>query len=103
MKNKTWLLLIICIIVVIYSENMLSNVWFLITEKSFFIPKESSLFTFEPTQMNDGSGDWWLYGKDRNNYYALNIENKNPLYFKLEKGNETKNFDKLNYQTWNVK
>jgi hypothetical protein len=79
---------------------MLLNVWGLITEKSYFIPKESSLFTFNPTQMNDGSGDWWLYVEDRENYYALNIENESPKYFKLEKGSEPKTFDKFNYRTW---
>ena len=104
MKNKTLLLIIIIVIIaVMFLKDMLINVWYLNTEKSYFIPKESSVLTFKPTQMNDGSGDWWLYGEDRKNYYALNIENANPQYFKLEKGSETKNFDKFNYHTWNVK
>ncbi len=104
MKNKILLsIIVIFIIVVMFLKNMLINIWHLNTEKSYFIPKESSLLTFKPTRMNDGSGDWWLYGEDKTNYYALNIENKNPQYFKLEKGNETKNFEKFNYHTWNVK
>ncbi|MDP8079791.1 hypothetical protein [Phocoenobacter skyensis] len=49
--------------------------------------------------MNDGSGDWWLYGEDEVYYYALNIENETPKYFKVKK-NKLESFDPLRYSTW---
>jgi hypothetical protein len=54
--------------------------------------------------MNEGSGDWWLYGEDKKYYYGLNIdEGFDPKYYKLNKGKETANFDKFDYNTWDVK
>ncbi|QLB23642.1 hypothetical protein A6B44_00810 [Pasteurella skyensis] len=75
------------------------NIWELLIEKSYFIPDESSIFTFKATKMNDGSGDWWLYGEDEVYYYALNIENETPKYFKVKK-NKLESFDPLRYSTW---
>ncbi len=48
-----------------------TNMWGLLidTQDIYFIPQGSSLFTFRPTVMNPGSGDWWLYGEDNRYYY----------------------------------
>jgi hypothetical protein len=46
------------------------NAWLLLTGRGYVIPSESSIFAFEATVMNDGSGEWWLYGEDGRNYYA---------------------------------
>lgn len=81
-------------------DNMLSNAFSLFIEPNYFIPKESSIFKFEETQKNEGSGDWWLYGEDDNYYYGLNIESETPQYFKFKKGNECVKFNKTNYKTW---
>jgi hypothetical protein len=71
MKNKILLLIVLLfIIVIIFLKDMLINVWCLNTDKNYFIPKESSIFTFKSTQMNNGSGDWWLYGEDNKFYYG---------------------------------
>lgn len=79
------------------------NVWFLVIDTNYFIPKESNIFQFQAILMNKGSGDWWLYGEDRKNYYGLNIKNTNPKYFMIVKDKIIKspNFDKTNYNTWN--
>ena len=54
--------------------------------------------------MNEGSGDWWLYGEDKKYYYGLNIdEGYDPKYYKLDKGKEPANFDKFDYNTWGNK
>lgn len=103
MKNKIWLSIIIILIVVMFLKNLLINFWCLSTDENYFIPKESSILIFEATRMNDGSGDWWLYGEDKDYYYGLNIETETPRYYILEKGRETKNFDKFNYNTWDIK
>lgn len=82
--------------------NIFSNSFHIIMEKEFFIPEESNIFQFKPTKMNDGSGDWWLYGEDSKYYYALNQNSQIPKYFKFSKENKTEGFDKFNYKTWNV-
>jgi hypothetical protein len=81
-----------------------NSLCYLFENNGFFIPEESSIFRFEATKWNSGSGEWWLYGEDDKYYYALNTEEPYlPKYFKLQKGNESKNFDKLNYHTWLLK
>jgi hypothetical protein len=47
-----------------------ANLWSLATGQGFFIPKESSLFSFKVTKMNEGSGEWWLYGRDDERLFA---------------------------------
>ena len=99
---KTTLIILICIII-LFTE-VVDNSWFLLTDNVYFIPAESNIFIFKVTQMNDGSGDWWLYGEDNKYYYGLNIdEGYDPKYYKLDKGKETANFDKFDYNTWGIK
>lgn len=45
------------------------NVWGLVTGRGYEIPESSSVFTFRPTLMNAGSGEWWAYGEDKKFYY----------------------------------
>jgi hypothetical protein len=72
------------------------NLWCLLTENGYFIPQESNIFSFDATEMNSGSGGWWIYGEDKKYYYAL----YQLGYIKLLKGNEPDNFDRFNYHTW---
>jgi hypothetical protein len=89
---------------IIFFPNIVDNSWFLLTDNVYFIPAESNIFIFKVTKMNDGSGDWWLYGEDNKYYYGLNIdEGYDPKYYKLDKGKETINFDKHDYNTWDNK
>ena len=46
-----------------------TNLWFLTTEEGYFVPADSSLFVFRPTQLNPGEGDWWIYGEDGRAFY----------------------------------
>jgi hypothetical protein len=80
----------------------IDNTISLLLENNFFIPKESSICTFIDTMDAAGSGEGWLYGEDDKYYYAVNdsYEPNEPLYFILRKGQESQNFDKLNYETW---
>lgn len=45
------------------------NLLGLISDPEYFIPPGSTLFTFRPTMMNPGSGDWWIHGEDSRYYY----------------------------------
>jgi hypothetical protein len=66
----------------------LGNAWALATARGFFIPVESSLFTFRVTMENSGSGEWWIYGEDGKSYFALSsIE---PRYFVQTKSDAAK-------------
>ena len=77
------------------------NLYGIVDDKGYFIPQESNMFIFKVTKMNEGSGEWWLYGEDNRYYYGLNVEpDYVPEYFKLKKGNEPENFDKWDYHTW---
>lgn len=55
---------------------VLENGWHLLTGRGYKIPAESSFFTFRPTVMNSGSGEWWLYGEDSTHYYYLDSNTK---------------------------
>jgi hypothetical protein len=45
------------------------NLLGLLTDSEYFVPAGSTVFTFRPTVMNPGSGDWWIYGEDSHYYY----------------------------------
>jgi hypothetical protein len=47
----------------------LGNLWGMTTERLWLIPTVSSVWAFEATQENSGSGDWWIYGEDATNFY----------------------------------
>lgn len=55
---------------------VLENGWHLLTGRGYEIPDDSSVFSFRPTVMNSGSGEWWLYGEDNTDYYYLDSSTK---------------------------
>jgi len=92
-------LLVIAFILACYT-HVFSNLWLILMGNGcYIIPQESNIFIFSPTKMNDGSGDWWLYGEDNEYYYSFE---SHGYYIKLQKGKEPKNFDKFNCETWNI-
>ena len=92
--------LILCLLLVTFT-SVLGNLFSILTEKEYIIPKESSIFTFEATKMNEGSGGWWLYGEDNKKYYALSMDSTNMI-INIDKiqSHKFKNFDKFDYKTW---
>lgn len=69
----------------------------------FFIPEESSLFTFQVTQENDGSGEYWLYAEDRKYFYdAASLELEGALYlaFPKDKVDDCPGFLPKDSTTW---
>jgi hypothetical protein len=82
-----------------------SNAWCLLACSGYEIPKESSIFTFRETQdNNEGSGEYWLYGEDDENYYAnFSYPESDADYTVLKKGTEPAGFNKLDIDTWGVR
>jgi hypothetical protein len=85
----------------IFATETLGNVWGLLSGRGYFIPNESSVFTFQVTKMNEGSGEWWLYGEDAHFYYAVPDQGK-LKYMKISRKESVacKNFDKWSYSSW---
>ncbi|WP_444928893.1 hypothetical protein ACJJIF_13615 [Microbulbifer sp. SSSA002] len=103
MKNKRALsltgLLVLALIYVFFITPAGANCWYLLTGNGFIIPKESSVFTFHVTKMNNGSGEWWLYGYDKNFYYHYTGENDNP-YIKTDRSISCAGFNPNDVDTW---
>jgi hypothetical protein len=76
------------------------NAWGLAAARGFAIPKESSIFTFRVTRMNDGSGEWWLYGEDFRNFYGVPDANVAYFVFPRAKVAQCPGFDPRDTSTW---
>ncbi|MDR1072075.1 MAG: hypothetical protein LBL45_00140 [Treponema sp.] len=98
MKNRFTIksLVFISVLILLFCTELVHNVGRLIISRGYFIPNESSIFTFSPILENVGSGEWWIYGEDNNNYYYAAV----TPYIIIKKNNQCINFDKLNYRTW---
>lgn len=78
---------------------VLSNSLLLLMERSNFIPAESSIWTFEPTLINQGSASYWLYGEDRQYYFYFSYAKDQP-YRLIAKNNPCPGFDRHDVGTW---
>jgi hypothetical protein len=89
--------LIASMILVFLGRVFLTNLFCLATGQGYFIPQESTVFTFNALMMNSGSGEWWLYGEDKANYYALTDAEG---YYVIDKTNTPENFSDLDKDSW---
>ncbi|WP_173384140.1 hypothetical protein [Fibrobacter succinogenes] len=96
------LLVPLCLVVLLMAfSNALLNCWMLLIEPNYIIPKESNIFQFDVNQMNEGSGDWWIYGQDNKNYYYYIGHDSLPyITFSNGAAQICSGFDKLNVNTW---
>lgn len=83
----------------LYATPVFSNALMLLMERSNFIPAESSIWAFEPYEINQGSSSYWLYGEDRANYYNFAYSSENA-YRLIAKNNQCAGFDKRDVRTW---
>lgn len=92
----------LCLVVLLATlSNCLSNFWMILKDPTYIIPKESNIFQFEVNQMNEGSGDWWIYGQDNKNYYFFyGLESLPYITFSKNDARACSDFDKLNINTW---
>lgn len=97
MKNKKYkLILYLLIVYILFFTECVSNVGSLIASRGYFIPKESSVFTFSVVLENPGNGEYWIYGEDKKYYYYSGIS---PYVF-IEKENTCPHFNRIDYRTW---
>jgi hypothetical protein len=89
--------------VVVVGTPVTGNLWGLVTGAGYAIPSESSIFTFRATVMNDGSGEWWMYGEDRRNFYGVPEKGAPPagyLVFPRGRVGECPGFSARDVTTW---
>lgn len=84
-----FLFLLIC-------TNFFGNVFCLIANRGYYIPKDSDIFTFKATEMNEGSGEWWTYGRDWRNFYY----NRGNSYLKIERWEVCSGFSRHDFTSW---
>ena len=80
---------------------VVGNCWNVITGRGFEIPDESSLLTFTVTEMNHGSGEWWLHAEDHRYFYAYS-ETPGIRYHAFPKSNvpQCPGFRSTDSATW---
>ena len=95
------LALAVVITALLFFTPLLGNVWSVTTGRGFIIPKESSIFAFRVTEMNSGSGEWWLYGEDAHHFYAQG-DRTGVIYIAFPKSMVAScpSFRPLDWTTW---
>lgn len=83
------------------ASRALLNGWSVLTGRGYVVPAESSVFAFEPTLMNPGSGEWWLYGEDARHYFHFTGTGA-PPYTKIARSAAARcrGFDRHDVGTW---
>ena len=101
-KHK-WIirLIVFTIVIALCCTSIFGNLFSMIIEKEYFIPEQSSIFTFNETVQNDGSSDVWRYGEDYSNYYFnLSTFTNDVLFFPKKNINNCPGFNPEDVTTW---
>ena len=74
----------------------------LVTSRGFFIPYESSLYSFQTLVTNEGSGEYWIYGEDKDRYYygGDGVSPNRYLSIKKKDANNCPDFNPTKFETW---
>jgi hypothetical protein len=96
MKPKTLLINLTFICAIYVLARATPNLWGLLVDPNYFIPTGSTIFTFRPTMMNPGSGDWWIYGEDSRYYYYF----EDDIKISKQTAETCQEFDKVDVTTW---
>lgn len=78
---------------------LVSNVVMLLLDRSNHLPAESSIFSFEPSVINPGSSNYWLYGRDEHNYYHFTYQ-REASYVYIPVRNTCPGFNGTDVRTW---
>jgi hypothetical protein len=76
------------------------NLWFLLREELYLIPESSTVFTFRPTALNEGPGDFWVYGEDSRRFYHFGGEPDTLRSVLRVQSADIEGFDPLDVRTW---
>lgn len=107
MKRSTFIkfflgtLAVLLFVLLVIQSNCVGNYYMTKIDPVYIIPNESSLCRFEVNQMNNGSGDWWIYAQDDSNYYFfLGYDSLPYIVFSRSTAEKCIGFDKVNVDTW---
>ena len=107
MKRSTFIkislgaLAVLLFVLLIVRFNCVGNYYMTKIDPVYIIPNESSMCRFEVNQMNNGSGDWWIYAQDDSNYYFfLGYDSLPYIVFSRSTAEKCIGFDKVNVDTW---
>lgn len=92
-------LMLLSALLLAWLTPLFSNALMLLMDRDNFIPEESSIWTFEPTLINQGSANYWLYGEDQQHYFYFSYAAEGP-YQVIARNNRCESFDKHDYRTW---
>jgi hypothetical protein len=96
-----WIIPLILLTIALFCTSIFGNLFSLIIEKEYFIPKQSSIFTFNETVGNEGSSDVWRYGEDYSNYYFnLSTFDNDVLFFPKKNIHNCPGFNPEDVTTW---
>lgn len=99
-RRKLMKLSVATLAVALFSlTNVFPNALMMLMDGVNFIPSESSIFSFKPYEINEGSSNYWIYGEDSKNYYYFSYEPAAPYVF-IRKSNACPSFDRLDHATW---
>jgi len=99
-KRKSMVsILLLALLVIVINTRVVNNLWMILTDASNYIPDHSNIFSFQPTQIDGGSGGYWRYGEDKNNYYYFSVKEEN-VYIYAPKAQNCKALNQFNYVTW---
>ena len=94
-------LAVLLFVLLIIQSNCVGNYYMTKIDPVYIIPNESSMCRFEVNQMNNGSGDWWIYAQDDSNYYFfLGYDSLPYIVFSRSTAEKCIGFDKVNVDTW---
>lgn len=102
-SRRKWIirLILMAIAIALFCTSIFGNIFSLIIEKEYFIPEQSSIFTFNETIGNEGSSDVWRYGEDYSNYYFnLSTFDNDVLFFPKKNINSCPGFNPKDVTTW---
>lgn len=76
------------------------NLWFLVTSATYTVPAESTIFSFEPTRMNDSSENSWVYGMDNERYYYRRDADEDYVMLLKSDAIDCSGFNEHDFKTW---
>ncbi|SFD99692.1 hypothetical protein SAMN05216577_15314 [Pseudomonas citronellolis] len=98
-KRIVLLLVAIALLSILLFTRLASNALMLLMDRTNFIPAQASILTLSPYVISEGSGAYWLYAEDRNNYYHFTYE-PGREYLVMSKNQSCPSFKKDDFRTW---